>query len=307
MTQTYIGVDLSKDWLDIYDPRSGHARLANTTSAIRLWFGTLDTTCLVVFEATSGCDEPLRRVASDLQQPVHRVNPLHSWHFAQSLNLPKTDRIDARMLARMGAERRLSADVTFDTVRAELAELLGRREQLKRMETQEKHRLAKATSPTVRTDIRSQLRLFANRIARIERAIERFLSQHPALSRPVALLQTIPSIGRITALTLLAKMPELGTLDRRQVASLGGLAPKARESGKWRGQRALGDGRRQVRKALYMAAISAISHNRLCPGLLARMREKNKPGKVIVIAIARKLLTIANAVLRDNLPYRTHN
>jgi len=304
MTQTHIGVDLSKDWLDIHDPRDGHSRVANTAPEIRAWLGRLGAGDLPVFEATSGCDGLLLRLSAAAGRPVCRLNPLHAWHFAQSLNLPKTDRVDAAMLAQMGAERGLAPAPAFDAERAELAELNGRRDQIKRMETQEKNRLGKTVSSAVKADIRGLLRLLARRLARIEAAIAAFLERHPACARAVRLLESIPGIGRVTGVTLLAAMPELGRCDRRAIASLGGLAPKARESGKWCGHRGIGPGRRHVRRALYMAALSAMRHANFCAGFVRGLRDKGKPGKVIAIALARKMLTIANAVLRDQTPFR---
>ena len=304
MTYTYIGVDLSRDWLDIHHPRDGHRRLANREDAIGRWLASLGPADLIVFEATSGCDGPILRRASMAGRPFHRLNPLHGWHFARSLNLPKTDRVDAAMLARMGAERQLAPSPGLDADQAELAQLTGRRAQIRRMQTQETHRLRRTRSAVCAADIRASLKALARRLARIEAAIESLLAARPRLAARARLLRTIPGIGRVTAWTLLAAMPELGTLDRRAAASLGGLAPRARESGTWRGRRSLGDGRRQVRQALYMAALSAIRGRRLCPGLVDRMRADNRPGKLIAIAVARKLLTIANALLKTNQTYK---
>ena len=304
MPQTYIGIDLSKDWLDIYDPRSGHRRVANTEPDVGRYLRGLGPNDILVFEATSLCDGPIQRLASAAGRPFHRLNPLHGWHFAQSLNLAKTDRIDAKMLARLGAERALPPSPAFDAVRAELAELVGRRDQLKRMETQEKNRLAKTVSVAVTADIRASLRALARRIAKADAAIDAFVTDHPQIARPLKLLQSTPGIGRVTGLTLLAAMPELGRVDRRAVASLAGLAPRARESGKWTGRRFTGGGRRWVRRALYMAALSAIRLGTVCPDMVQRLRLAGKPGKLIAIAVARKLLTIANAILRDQTPFR---
>ena len=304
MTQNHIGVDLSKDRLDIFDPKTGHHHVPNTPATIRVWLRGLGPDDLPVVEATSGCDGVFLRQAAAAGRPVCRLNPLHAWHFAQSLNLPKTDRVDARMLARMGAERRLEPGPAHQAERAELAELNGRRDQLKRMETQEKNRLGKAFSPTVRTDIRSVLRGLAARIARIEAQIAAFLARHPASAEAARLLESIPGIGRVASVTLLAAMPELGQCDRRAIASLGGLAPKARESGKWRGHRGIGAGRRQVRRVLYLAGLTTLRHASLNPAGVARMRAAGKPGKVIAIAQARRILTIANAVIRDGKPFK---
>ena len=127
----------------------------------------------------------------------------------------------------------------------------------------------------------------------------------PQLAEQAGLLRSIPGIGQITAVELLAHLPQLGALDRRSVASLGGLAPKARESGKYRGKRRLGPGRWHIRSALYMAALSGLRHPTHFGGMAQRMRAAGKPGKVIAIAIARKILTIANAILRSGKPFQT--
>ena len=304
MTRNYIGIDLSKDWLDVHDPRFGHERIANTEPELKRYLRGLGPDDMLVFEATSLCDGPILRLASATGQPFCRVNPLHAWHFARSLNLPKTDRVDAKMLARLGAERALSPSPAFDAQRAELAELAGRRDQLKRMETQEKNRLAKTVSAVVRADIKASLAGLGRRVTRIEAQIAAFLKAHPELARLARLLQSVPGIGPVTALTLLMAMPELGTADRRRIASLGGLAPQARESGTWTGRRNVSGGRRQVRRALYMAALSAIRLGTVCPAMVTRMRKEGRPGKVIAIAVAHKLLTISNAILRDQTPFR---
>ena len=303
MAQNYIGVDLSKEWIDIFNPRGGFSRIANTDAALRDFLRTLSTQDFLVFEATSLCDHRLLRLASAARVPFHRINPLYGWHFSRSLNLPKTDRVDAKMLARMGSERQLEPSVCFDPMRAQLAELNGRRDQLKRMETQEKNRLHKAQCADIKADIRTMLRLLARRIEKAEERIAAFLEGHPELRMKVRLLETIPGIGRVTAVALLSAMPELGRCDRREAASLAGLAPRARESGRWKGRRMIGDGRRHVRRALYMAALSAMRHGSFCADFVARARAREKPGKVTVIAVARKMVIVANAILREQTPF----
>ena len=304
MTQTYIGVDLSKDWLDIFDPKQGGVlRVPNKETAIRAWLESLDHDAMVVCEATSGCDGVLLSEAGALGRPVHRANPLHCFHFARSLNLAKTDRVDARMLARYGAERHPHATVLGAASQRALAELVGRRDQLKRMETQEKNRLSKASLKAVRADIKDSLADLARRIHTAEAAIRAHLEAHADLAHAATLLETVPGIGPNTSATLLALMPELGTMDRRQAASLAGLAPRARESGRWKGTRHIGDGRRSIRRALYMAAVGLTRKTSPFARAVERMRAANKPGKVIVIALARKIITIANAVLRDQIPF----
>jgi transposase len=304
MTRNHIGVDLSKDFLDICDPRRGEARIANEPAAIAGWMAGLGPDDTIVYEATSRCDRPLRLALDAAGRPGVRLNPLHAWHFARSLNLAKTDRVDAAMLARLGAERQPSPDAALDPAREELRALVQRRDQLKRMETQEKNRLAACTLALVAEDIRGELANLAGRIAGIETAIAEQLARHPELEAAERLLRSIPGIGAVTAVTLLAHLGELGLVDRRAIASLGGLAPRARESGRYRGQRTLGEGRRQVRRALYMAALSAMRHAGLHAALVAKMKAAGRPAKVILMAVARKLLTIANAILRTGVRFR---
>jgi transposase len=304
MPRNHIGVDLSKDALDLCDPRRGAVRIANEPGAIAGWIAGLGPDDLVVYEATSGCDNALRLALDDAGQPGVRLNPLHAWHFARSLNRAKTDRLDAQTLARFGAERQPAPDAPLDPAREELRDLVQRRDQLKRMEVQEKNRLARCRHPLVEADIRGELATLAGRVARIEAAIAEHTANHPELTAADRLLRSIPGLGPVSAMVLLAYLGELGRIDRRAIASLAGLAPRAHESGRYRGKRFLGDGRRQVRRVLYMAATSAMRHPGFLAAFIDRMKAAGKPGKVIVMAVARKLLTIANAVLRSDKPFR---
>ena len=203
------------------------------------------------------------------------------------------------MLARLGAERRPEPDPAADPAREELRALVQRRDQLTRMQAQEKNRLSACTPALVARDIRAELEGLARRVARIEAAIADHLARYPALAAAERLLRSIPGFGPVTAMTLLAHLAELGQIDRREIASLGGLAPRAHDSGKFRGKRFIGDGRRHVRRALFMAAMGAMRHPGFLADFVARMKAAGKPGKVILIAVARRLLTIANAGRED--------
>ena len=208
------------------------------------------------------------------------------------------------MLARLGAERAPDPTPPADPVREELRALAQRRDQLKRMETQEKNRLSVTTHPRVAKDIREELANLARRLARIDKAIADHLDRHQPLAEDAACCARSrasapsppPSSSRISA--------ELGQVDGRAIASLGGVAPRAHESGRRRGKRFLGEGRRHVRRALYMAALSALRHPGFLADLVARLRAKHKPGKVILMAVARHLLVIANAILRSRIPFQ---
>lgn len=304
MPRTYIGIDISKDRLDLHDPAAGRSSAyANDTAGLRALLAAHPPEAVFIFESTSGCDRGLLAALAAAGRPFVRLNPLHSWHFAQSLNLPKTDRTDARMLARMGSERQPEPQLPPEPARIALTELACRRDQLKRMETQEKNRLDKTASPAIRADIRASLAGIARRIARFEAAIRAQLAQSPDLARDAVLLRSIPGIGPVVATGLLARLPELGRLDRRQIASLAGLAPKARDSGRFRGHRRIGQGRDVVRRLLYMAAMALWRQPEAHGGIVARLRTAGKPPKVALIALARKLVTIANAILRDRKPF----
>ena len=307
MTQVYLGCDISKDRLDVFDPRIAcNSAHANSASGIRALFKACGPDTILIFEATSGCDQALLTALAKADRPYVRLNPLHAWHFAQSLNLPKTDRVDARMLARFGAERQPAPHRPPEPERVALEALADRRDQLKRMEVQEKNRLSKTASAMIRADIRASLKALAARIARFDAEIAAHLARSPGLARDAELLRSIPGIGPVVATGLLAHLPELGHVDRRAAASLAGLAPKAHESGKFRGKRRIGQGRSALRTLLYMAAVSLW---RAKSGTAARatinaMTANGKASKVILIALARKIVTIANAVLRDQTPFK---
>ena len=291
------------------DPVRGRSRVANRPKAVARWVAGLGETDFVVYEATSGCDRPLRVALAEAGRPGARVNPLHAWHYARSRNRAKTDRLDAALLADYGRERQPAPDPALDPAREALRALVGRRDQLRRMEVQEKNRLsgclAEAAPALVVRDVRAGLARLARSLAKIEAAIRDEVAGDAALARDARLLRSIPDIGPVTAVTLLAHLAELGHADRRGAASLGGVAPRARDSGKHRGKRFLGDGRRQVRRALYMAALSELRHPGFLADFVRRMKEAGKPGKVILMAVARRLLVVANAVLRTGEPFRT--
>jgi len=269
MTRNYIGVDLAKDFLEVRDPVRGGARVANRPAAVGRWLGGLGEADFIVFEATSGCDRALRVGLGQTGREGVRLNPLQVWHFARSRNRAKTDRLDAGLLADYGRERQPAPDPAPDPARDTLRALVHRRDQLKRMEVQEKNRLsgclAEGAPALVARDIRSELAGLARRIARIEATIRDQVDRDDALGRDARLLRSVPGLGPVTAVTLLAYLAELGRVDRRAIASLGGLAPRARDSGKYRGRRFLGDGRRHVRRALCMARLSALRRSSSSP------------------------------------------
>ena len=235
MARNYIGVDLAKDFLEVCDPVRGRSRVANRPKAVAHWVAGLGETDFVVYEATSGCDRPLRVALAEAGRPGARVNPLHAWHYARSRNRAKTDRLDAALLADYGRERQPAPDPALDPAREALRALVGRRDQLRRMEVQEKNRLsgclAEGAPALVVRDVRAGLARLARSLAKIEAAIRDEVAGDATLARDARLLRSIPDIGPVTAVTLLAWLAELGHTDRRAAASLAGVAPRARELG----------------------------------------------------------------------------
>jgi transposase len=257
-----------------------------------------------VFEATSGCDETLRRLLTQAKVPFARVNPRRAREFARAAGvLAKTDRVDARVLAELGLRLELAPTVEPSQERRALSELLARRDQLVEEIVRERNRLHQARSRTVRCDIESHIRLLEGRRDKIERAILELVRDSRELAQCAAKLRAIPGVGPVVAATLLAELPELGLRDRRAIAALAGLAPLANDSGRYKGKRRIWGGRRKVRRVLFIAAMHA---SRRCPHwarLRQRMHSAGKPIKAILIAIARKLLVAINAMMRDNATF----
>lgn len=306
MPQAVIGCDLSRASIDLFRLPGGVVdRIANTPSAIATFLDTLARDVRVVFEATSGCDGELIRMLAQRGQPYCRVNPRQAREFARATGvLAKTDRVDARVLARMGSVLDLTVTVPLSPVRTRLSDFLRRRRQLVEMRKAEKLHRHSAGQDEIRDDIEAMINLLTDQITQLDQRIARLIEDAPSLARQAKLLTEVPGIGPTVLATLLGELPELGTLCRRRIASLAGLAPHARESGTWRGTRRIWGGRRKVREALYIAALSA---SRRVPALSAmrdRMRLKGKAPKTILIAVARQLLVIINAMIRNQTPIR---
>ena len=304
MPQIIIGCDLCRAWLDLHSlPDGATSRIENTSSGIAEWAVSLPPDALVIFEATSGCDAGLITALAAARIAFARVNPRQAREFARAIGvLAKTDRVDARVLAEMGRRLPLEATVPPDPARLRLADFLRRRKQLVEFRKAEKVRRHSAGQPDILREIDTMIALLSRRIDKLDRQIAELIAQNPALAARARLLAPVPGIGPTVLATLLGELPELGSLCRRRIASLAGLAPHARESGTWRGARRIWGGRRKVREALYIAALTA---SRRVPSLIAmrdRMRGAGKAPKTVLIAIARQLLVILNAMIRKSQP-----
>ena len=283
MPQAVIGCDLSRAVIDICELPSGRiGQIANTSDAIAVWLDTLDHDIRLVFEATSGCDGELIAALATRGHPFSRVNPRQAREFARATGtLAKTDRVDARVLAQMGAALDLPATIPLSPARSRLTDFLRRRRQLVDMRKAEKLHRHSAGQPEIAQAIEAMIDLLGQQIAQLDRQIADFIAQDRALSEQAQLLTAVPGIGPTVLATLLGELPELGTLCRRKIASLAGLAPHARESGTWRGARRIWGGRRKVREALYIAALNA---SRRIPVLTAMRDSVDRRGKGTPVA-----------------------
>ena len=298
----FIGCDVSKDTLDLFDPESGrYRRVANQLEALQDFAASLEPgRDIVVLEATGHHDRLLRHALAARGIGYVRLNPVTARRFAEARGrLAKTDRIDARSLADFGATFRPQPDTPPSPQRERLAALARRRDQLVEIRARELRHRAEAFVPEIAADIDASIATLDARIAELEATIRRQVEASDELARQADQLMSAPGVGPVTALTLLAHMPELGRLSPKTAAALAGLAPFNADSGQKRGRRAIAGGRPRVRKALYMAALGAIRANARFSAFYSAIARRSGSKKVAIIAVARKLVTVLNAMLRD--------
>lgn len=308
LSYRYIGCDVSKHGLDLFDPAAGRVRrIANTEAAVTHLTDTLaGDRVMVVFEATGVYDHALRTALHGGGVANARLNPTMVRRYAQARGRKaKTDALDAVVLADLGARLTPAPDPAPCPHRARLAVLATRRDQLVAMRATEKTRLGETQDPLVLEDLEEAIARLSTAIIRIETEIKRLIQSQKPLRDKARLLASAPGIGPVAAHTLIALMPELGHTNPKHLAALAGLAPFNHDSGKLQGKRCISGGRARVRRALYMAALTAA---RTCPDLKAfadRITKTANARKVALIATARKLLTRLNAMLRDGKQYAT--
>lgn len=305
--KVYVGIDVSKAWLDVaVEPQEVSWRVENSRASIAKLTRQLVEMhpTMIVVEATGGYEAKLVEALYAVGLPVARVNPGRVRRFAQGLNwLAKTDKIDARLLARFGekANPRLTQLPTEQEKR--LAALVKRRKQVLDMLVAEQNRLENADPDVLQYILGSQTML-RNQLAELDRAIQSHIDQTPDLKKKQELLTTVPGVGKVTASTLTALLPELGSCDRKQIAALVGVAPFSHDSGKMRGRRFIRGGRPPIRSVLYMATLSAIRFNPVIHAFYQRLIASGKLFKVALVACMRKLLAILNAMARNNQPWK---
>ena len=302
----FVGVDVSKDTLDVaFSNETVGWRLPNSDPGIRELVGRLRSVgpALVVMEATGGFEFPAVAALAAAEVPVVIVNPRQVRDFAKATGqLAKTDTADARILALFAARVRPPVRSLPDAETQTLDALLGRRRQIIEMITAEKNRLGFALKP-LHKGIEKHIHWLERQLADVDHDLDERIRRSPIWKGKSDLLQEVPGVGPNLARTLIAELPELGQLSHRQIASLVGIAPLARDSGRFRGKRMIWGGRAPVRTALYLSIWSASRWNPVIRVFYRRLRENGKPPKVAQVACMRKLLTILNAMVRDDRPW----
>jgi transposase len=305
ITHRCVGIDVSKHHLDIFDEAIGASeRIANVPHAITELVARWRCDVFVVFEATGVYDRELREALRQTGIRFARINPARARDFARAGGQrAKTDPIDARMLAAYARAMQPATEQVSTAPRIALARLAKRRDQLVLMRAQEKNRRSEAEDRAMAERIARLIEVLDHEICEIEAEISALIKAEAELAEDAQLMRSLPGIGPVACMQLIAQMPELGRIGPKQVAALAGLAPFNVDSGAYRGKRKIGGGRKRVRDALYMAALNAVRRADPFKAFYARLRQAGKPAKLALIAVARKLLTVLNAMLRDRKAY----
>lgn len=303
MDAIYVGIDVSKNWLDVHVLPSGEAfRTGNDAdglASLRERLGSLKP-ARVALEATGGLETPGVAELSAAGLPVVVLNPAQVRAFANAMGKrAKTDPIDAAVIAMFAAAMQPELRTLPDAETRILADLVARRRQIQAMIVAEENRARTITARQAQKSIKRLLAALRRELHSIDEDMDGHIRKSPIWLVRQDILTSVPGVGPTVARTLLAEMPELGSLDRRQIASLAGLAPFTRQSGKWRGKSFIGGGRGSVRSALFMAALVASRHNPALKAFRDRLIAAGKRKIVAIIATMRKLLTILNAMIRD--------
>jgi transposase len=303
-----VGIDVSQAHLDVHvRPTDEAFRVSYDEAGLATLVARLQALAprIIVFEATGGYEIPLAATLTSAGLPVAIVNPRQIRFYGRAIGqLAKTDRLDARLLALFAEAVRPAARPLPDEQARGLGELIARRRQLVDMLGAEQNRRRLVRDRRVQRQVDTHMAWLEQALRRLDHDLTTLVRATPAWREADDLLRSVPGIGPVTASTLIADLPELGCLDRRQIAALVGLAPFARESGEFRGLRMITGGRPHIRQVLYMATLAAIKGNPAIRTFHHRLVAAGRPGKVAVIAAMRKLLTLLNAMLRDRRPWQ---
>lgn len=305
---TYVGIDVSKDRLDVHVLPQGEAfSVERNGRGLTLLVERVISFApsLVAVEATGGFESTTAAAVAGAGLPLAVVNPAQIRHYAQALGKrAKTDPIDALVIARFAADVRPEPRALPGEMSQLLADLVARRRQIVEMLQAERQREKRVTVKRLKKSIERLIRALEKELAELDGDIDNTIRSSPAWREKEDLLASVPGVGPLTARTLIAELPELGVLDRKQIASLAGLAPYTRQSGLWKGKSRIGGGRSTVRTALFMASMVAGRFNPVLKAFRDRLIAAGKPKMVAIIAVARKLLTILNAIIRDKTPWQ---
>ena len=307
IVEKFVGIDVSKATLDVcIEPAIQSLLVAYDEAGIRQIVEHLNevSPTLIVIEATGGLEV---RIATELASkglPVAVINPRQARDFAKATGrLAKTDQVDAAVLAAFAKAVRPQVRPLKDEDTRALSDMVSRRRQLIDMRVQETLRVGTAASKPLQKSLNQHIAWLDKRITELDDDLTKRLRESDAWRAKDDLLRSIPGVGAVTTTTMLAKCPELGTLNRREIAALTGVAPLANDSGKHRGRRFVWGGRADVRAVLYMATVSAMRCNAVIKAFAERLKQAGKPPKVVIVACMRKLLTIMNSMLKNNTPW----
>jgi len=306
--EVYVGIDVSKDNLDVAVSNESQVnQFGNDREGISRLIAEMrrKKPCLIVVEATGGYEQAVLTSLFHAGQPVARVSPQRVRQYGRARGiLAKTDRIDAGNLAEYGEHIRPRLYVAKDKEVEHLSALLTRRKQVSEMLQAEKNRLRTACVG-MRTSLERMIVCLEEELGHLDKEVHSYLEEHEELKEREQLLRSARSIGPVTAATLLAELPELGELDRKQIAALVGVAPMNQDSGRRRGYRKTKGGRPDVRRVLYMATLTGIRYNPVIKANYERLVGRGKEKKVAITACMRKILTILNAMMRDHIPFQS--
>lgn len=303
MTDTIIGIDISKDQLDVHRlPDNTSRQFENAKAghgALISWIGTGQVR--VVYEATGPYHRQLEVALAGAGLPIVKVNPRQARRFAEATGkLAKTDRLDAAMLARMGALLAFEPRSVRNAILNDLKDLQVAREALVKDRTAARNRAKTLALPLLKSQNKARLDQIDEQLAALDQAISELIASDPVLSRRLAILSSIPGVAAVSAAMLITEMPELGSLGAKQAAALAGLAPIVRQSGQWKGKAFVRGGRKQVRRALYMPALVAMRFNPDLKAKYVQLVAAGKAPKQAITAIMRKLIVLANALIKTD-------
>ncbi len=303
MTQSTIGVDISKETLDVHrHPEGKHRQFTNNPQGFRClvkWLGK-EPVSRIVFEATGPYHRAFERALSRADLPLAKINPLHAKRFGQALGqLAKTDKMDAALLARFGVAIEPRTRPAVPQILCNLKDMHVARIALIKDRTAAKNRQKNLCVTILKRQVEQRLKQIEEHLAQIEKAIMDIIKNDPTLAARFTILTSIPGVAERSAMALLIDMPELGTLNSQTAAGLSGTAPMLRQSGKRKGQAFVQGGRSHVRQALYMPALVATRFNPDMKAKYDQLKAAGKPSKVAITAVMRKLIVLANALLRD--------